>query len=76
MSEDTLKKILAQLDRISYLLASQSLNQGFEKKSQTEKAGFLSAAGFDYKEIAKILNTTPATISVRLAEHRRGNKTR
>ena len=57
-------KMLLELQRMSKLLA---LNLVKDLKS-TEKYKILYNAGYQPKEIAEILNTTPNTVSVELSK--------
>lgn len=62
MNEDALKVVISKLDVIIKLM-SFAITQG---KSQTEKIRLLSAAGFQPKEIAETIGTTPNTVRVTL----------
>lgn len=64
MNEPKENEILQELQRISKLLA---LTVTRELKQQTEKIGLLYSIGFQYKEIADLIGTTPGTVSVALA---------
>ena len=43
-------------------------------KTDTARIKYLQGLGFDRNDIAGILDTTPATVSVRLSERRSGKK--
>ncbi len=62
MNEDIVKVLTAKLDSIIKLMVF-GITSG---KSQLEKVRLLSAAGFQPKEIAEVLGTTPNTVSVAL----------
>lgn len=62
-------ELLAQLVR----LQGRLLVAG---KNQTEAITELSGVGLDRNEIARVVGTSPAVVSVRLAESRRGKPLR
>ncbi len=47
-----------------------------EKISQKDQIVLLAAAGLKPKQIADLLGTTPGTVSVRLAEAKKGGKSK
>ena len=68
--KDNNQKMLETLDKILQVLALQVASD----KSMTERARLLKLAGLDNQTIAKVLNTTPNTISVltaNLGKHKR-----
>lgn len=71
MDEKLVQEMMTTLDTIKYLLAHQ-VSQAHE--TLETKAIVLSSLGLKPKEIATICGTTPATISVRLAEAKRKSK--
>ena len=72
MNEPKENEILQELQRISKLLA---LTVTRELKQQTEKIELLSSIGFQPKEIAGLLGTTPGTVSVALARFKKEAQT-
>ena len=70
MDEKNEKRILSELEKISKLLAL-NLIKGLNQREQIET---LSGAGFQPREIAEIIETTPNTVSVTLAKSRRLKK--
>jgi len=71
MDESKGKEILQELQRISKLLA---LTVTREIK-QREKIELLSGIGFQPKEIANLIGTTPGTVSVTLVDIRKKAQT-
>ncbi len=67
MDEKAVLVLCAKLDAIIKLLVF-GMTQG---KSQTEQVRLLSAAGFQPKEIAQTLGTTPNTVRVVLSNLRK-----
>ncbi len=66
MSEETdptLREISIKLDQAIRLLAISVTGD----KKQRDQIAILSRAGFDRHDIAKILGTTPGTVSVELS---------
>ena len=59
--------IIAELQKISRLMAVTALRD----LNQRERIELLGTAGFQPKEIADLLNTTPNTVSVELSKIRR-----
>ncbi len=59
-NEDVLQRIESKLDQMLKLSALQ-ITSGLK---QTQAIQLLSAAGFDRRLIAELLNTTPNTVSV------------
>ena len=57
-------KVLSRLDA----LLSVRLTKGIQEGQMIDKVRVLKNAGLDYKEIAKILNTTPNSVSVMFAK--------
>jgi DNA-directed RNA polymerase specialized sigma24 family protein len=72
MNESKEDEILQELRRISKLLA---LTATRELKQQTEKIELLYNIGFQYKEIADLIGTTPGTVSVALARIKKETQT-
>lgn len=70
MEEDVAKRIETKLDAIVRLLAAP-LVQG---KTVTQAVQALAALGLPRRDIATICNTTPAAVSARLSEAKRGQK--
>jgi hypothetical protein len=70
MDENTQKSILHELKIIKKLLA-QNLLSG---TSQTKHISKLNSVGFQPKEIAEILGTTPNTVNVALNRLRKSKK--
>ncbi len=70
MAEVTQKDILHELKIIKKLLA-QNLLSG---NSQTKQISKLNSIGFQPKEIAEILGTTPNTVNVALNRLRKSKK--
>jgi DNA-binding CsgD family transcriptional regulator len=66
---DDILSELRKIGRLLTLLVTQDM-------SQKEKIALLSTAGFQPKEIAELLGTTPNTVSVTLAQMRRQQGTR
>lgn len=64
----SLKAISRSLGAIALRLSRSQL------KTDKVRIKYLQALGFDRNDIAGILDTTPATVSVRLSEHRSGKK--
>jgi len=64
--DQVLERIEAKLDQMLRLAALQ-MTQGMK---QTYAIQMLSAAGFDRRLIAELLNTTPNTVSVTLSTSR------
>lgn len=58
------EKVLSRLDA----LLSVHLTKGIQEGQIIDKVRMLKNAGLDYKEIAKILNTTPNSVSVMSAK--------
>lgn len=71
MNESEENEILQELQRISKLLA---LTVTRELK-QREKIELLSSIGFQPKEIANLIGTTPGTVSVTLVDIRKKAQT-
>ena len=71
MDESRENEILQELQRISKLLA---LTVTRELK-QREKIELLSSIGFQPKEIANLIGTTPGTVSVTLVDIRKKAQT-
>ena len=71
MDEKLAQEMMATLNTIKFLLAHQ-VSQAHE--TLETKANVLSSLGLKAKEIATICNTTPGSISVRLAEAKRKSK--
>lgn len=69
MSED-MKLILERLDQLIRLLASNTI-KGMNK---TKAISALGAVGLDRNLVAKIVGTTPLTVSVTLSEAKRRKK--
>lgn len=69
-TESLLIKISAKLD---VLIRLTGIAIG-DQLSVAERAPLLARAGLDRNAIAAICNTTPAAVSVRLAESKRGAK--
>ncbi len=67
MDEKTIQVLAAKLDAIIKLMVFAIT----EEKSQTEQIRLLSAAGFQPKEIAEVVGTTPNTVRVTLSNLRR-----
>lgn len=67
MDEKAIQLISAKLDAIIKLMVF-SMSEG---KSQTEQVRLLSAAGFQPKEIARTIGTTPNTVRVALSNLRK-----
>lgn len=67
MDEELLREIGRKMDTLILLIGS---NVGPEL-SVADRAPLLSRAGLDRNAIAAICNTTPAAVSVRLAEAKR-----
>jgi cell division protein ZapA (FtsZ GTPase activity inhibitor) len=65
MDEKQFKELNTKLDIITRLLA---LNMVKDMENQKEKIAYLSAIGFGPVDIARLLNTTANTVSVRLNE--------
>lgn len=61
------------LDRVEKLLAFQLMHD-MQDASQADKVSVLSKVGFSNPEIADILGTTSAVVSVQLSRHRAGKK--
>jgi len=70
MEEDVAKRIETKLDAIVRLLAAP-LVQG---KTVTQAVQALGSLGLPRSDIATICNTTPAAVSARLSEAKRGAK--
>ena len=70
MAVDVNKQLVEELRRISILLAL-NLTEG---QTQQEQIKILDRVGFQPKEIAKILETTPNTVSVALTRIRKGKR--
>lgn len=67
MSKSDEEKILAELKKITKLLVlgySRDLNQA-------QSIGMMSKIGFQPKEIAELLGTTPNTVNVTLSKKRK-----
>ena len=64
MSEALLSKISEQLNQLLALFAANSVKD----LKPTEAILVLGAAGLDRNLIARVTNSTPATVSVRLSE--------
>lgn len=69
-------KVSRSLQAISRSLAAIALRVS-RSQLKTDKARihYLQGLGFDRNDIAGILGTTPATVSVRLSERRSGKET-
>ncbi len=67
MTSEQFKHIVAKLDSLIRLAA---LNLVADKK-QEEKIQLLNAAGFQPRDIAQIIGTTPNTVRVRLSNLRK-----
>jgi DNA-binding CsgD family transcriptional regulator len=67
MDDKAVQVLSAKLDAIIKLMMF-AMTEG---KSQTEQVRLLSAAGFQPKEIAHTLGTTPNTVSVALSNLRK-----
>jgi DNA-binding CsgD family transcriptional regulator len=67
MDEKATNAILGKLDAIIKLMVFRMT----EGKSQTEQIRLLSAVGFEPKEIAEAIETTPNTVRVTLFNLRR-----
>jgi len=67
MDEKTVQVLAAKLDAIIKLMVF-AITEG---KSQREQIRLLSAAGFQPKEIAEVVGTTPNTVRVALSNLRR-----
>ncbi len=70
MSEDLQKDILQELKIIKKLLAQNILSG----ETQTKQISKLNSLGFQPKEIAEILGTTPNTVNVALSKLRKSKK--
>jgi hypothetical protein len=79
MNDDLATSINKNLNVISRALARLCLNTSqLDGASLGKQATLLRNLGMGYNEIAELLNTTPKTISVKLAEEkktRRGKRT-
>ena len=71
MDEKKIQELMENLDTIKRLLAHQ-VSQAHD--TLETKAHVLSSLGLKPKEIASVCGTTPATISVRLAEAKKKSK--
>ena len=71
MDESKEKEILQELQRISKLLALTVTRE----INQREKIELLSSIGFQPKEIANLIGTTPGTVSVTLVNIRKKAQT-
>ena len=67
MEEKQFTTILDRLDKLIKLMASQSLGD----KTGKEAIALLSGVGFQPKEIADFLGTSPNTVSVTLSQLKR-----
>ena len=67
MTVDPSEKLVAELKRISILLALNITKD----QSQRQQIEFLANVGFQPREIAEILHTTPNTVHVTLSIHRK-----
>jgi DNA-directed RNA polymerase specialized sigma24 family protein len=65
MDEKQFKEIISKMDLITRLLV---LNLMKDMKVQKDKIVTLSSFGFGPSEIAKLIGTTPNTVSVALSE--------
>lgn len=72
MEEETLARIDRKLDAVVRLLANRTIE---DTKNKTEAITKLGTLGLDPNLIAEIVDTTLATVSVRLSEVRRKGKT-
>ena len=70
LSEDVLERIETKLDQMLGIAALQA-TAGMKQKPAIE---LLAVAGFDRRQIAKILNTSPNTVSVTLSVSRSKGK--
>jgi CRP-like cAMP-binding protein len=70
IDEEQIKELIARLDALIALL-SMTLPK---ETSQMDKIKLLSDAGLVPRDIAKVLGTTPNTVSVALSKLRRGTK--
>jgi DNA-directed RNA polymerase specialized sigma24 family protein len=60
------------LDRVALILAVLAIRLGpVRNGTNKQKAVFLKSLGFDYKEIASILNSSPATVAVDLSRSKK-----
>lgn len=71
MSESLLEEIDAKLDTLIRIEALQAVNA---METQKEKIIFLYGAGVRPKDIASILSTTPNTVNVAIAKHKKSQK--
>lgn len=67
MSSQQLDDVLSELRRIVRLMTLSITKE----LSQRERIALLSTAGFQPKEIAELIGTTPNTVSVTLAQIRK-----
>ena len=72
MNKTTEEEILQELQRISKLLVSIATKDQTQQKDQIDT---LSRVGFEPKEIADLLDTTPNTVSVALSQLKKKGKT-
>ncbi len=70
MATDSSEKVAAELKRISILLALNMM-RGQTQRQQIE---FLASVGFEAREIANIVQTTPNTVHVTLSRQRAGKR--
>ena len=71
MSESLLSEIDAKLDTLIRIQALQAVQ---EMATQKDKIVFLYGAGVRPKDIASILGTTPNTVNVAVANHKKSQK--
>ena len=64
MPKDVNLRILEKLDQILKVISLSLVESLGSEATKTEKAKLLKNAGLDNRTIAKILKTTPKTISV------------
>jgi len=65
--------ILEELKKITKLLSLLNIKDSTNQREQIAK---LNSSGFQPKEIAEMLNTTPGTVSTALTNLRKNQKTR